>query len=93
MARRFEIVDGPSKWDLMLALFDRECCPSRMVTFSIRGPQMDLGKHPIFSESFEINEVSQEDGSGENWLFKGSCFSKHAHGFFSTRTRKGWLEY
>ena len=91
----FNIVGGPSRWDLMLAIFDGDFHHRRIVTFSL-DPQENL---PIRSLICTINEVGREDGSGENWLFEGETYypaeivsNYHIHGFFSTRTRTGWVE-
>lgn len=107
MATRFEIVDGPSKWDLMLAFFDYTCQHPRVVDFKIDDKEVKIGwidrpriVSSIVSLPFHIDTLSREDRSGETWNWKGVCskiehskieYSK-AKGFFSTKTRKGWLE-
>ena len=89
MAVRYDITDGPSKMDFMLSLFDGDTQHRRPVVFTLRGEGLT---------SFIIDGVEREDGSGENWIFKGSYYLGSisrilAHGFFSTRMRKGWIEY
>jgi hypothetical protein len=101
MATRFEIVDGPSKFDLMLALFDvgfKGKYP-RGVIFTIDDKQRKVGwsggQFPPLV--FLIDSLSREDGSCENWNWEGVCVEldiEHLRtkGFFSTKTRKGWVE-
>lgn len=96
-AVRNDIIQGPSKFDLMLALFDRKVNNPRHVDFKLSG-----GNVTTF---VVINGVEVEDGSGENWIFKG--YAKNAtatdhqgaktsstcFGFYRTDTRKGWIEF
>ncbi len=97
MAQRSNIVDGPSKFDLMLALFDSDSSHRRTVAFLLENPEAKQGDLQCASLNFVINEVGREDGSGENWLFDGyykvADRSGNARGFFSTRTRKGWVQF
>ena len=88
---RFNIVDGPSKLDLMLSLFDGDSGLRRKVTFLLERSLSRNHLHPV------INKVGREDGSGENWMFEGYCRKVNGQddlirGFFSTRTRTGWVE-
>ena len=55
----YDLYDGPSKWDLMLGLFDN-LSNSRNVTFGIR--DRESGQR----EEVEVclNSVAREDGSG-----------------------------
>jgi len=95
---RLNITDGPSKLDFMLALFDGDY-HRRKVEFCFEDPQRQPGDPTIPSLSFVVNEVSRGDGlwdCDENWLFKGyfpGNDNAPARGFFSTRTRKGWIEF
>ncbi len=97
MARRSNIVDGPSKFDLMLALFDVYSNRRRTVEFLLENPEAKQVDLQCASLNFVINEVGREDGGDENWLFKGyykvADRNGHVRGFFSTRTRKGWVEF
>jgi hypothetical protein len=84
-----QIVDGPNKYELMLALFDRRFDKPRPVTFKVlRRP----GYQPI-EVLAHIVSVSIEDGSGESWIIELQTedFSKYHHGYYSTKDRKGVL--
>lgn len=89
--QRFEVLGGPSKFDLMLCLFDNNI-PDRQRTagFLLDG----LGK---FVNDFIINGVEREDGSGEKWMLTGvrvvnGRIAGHMRGYYNTQTRRGWLE-
>ncbi len=96
MAHRFEITNGPSKWDLMLSLLDGDSKNRREVVFVVHeGIGHTEGMH------VRIDTLEREDGSGESWNFKGripyilrdfiASTEKKIEGHFSTRTRKGHL--
>lgn len=90
------LVDGPSKFDLMLALFDKD--KGRKVSFT--------DEHGMKYEA-SISMVESEDGSGESWNLKGSTtiwgaggkegdgkvhlLRYHFIGYFRTDRRKGHL--
>jgi len=92
MTTQINIVDGPSKFDLMTALFVWK--PERLrVEF-----KADDGA--IYKAS--INACEAEDGSGECWIIRGyaidasSVRSRSAEsyeGFFRTNTRAGFLRF
>ncbi|OGD66736.1 hypothetical protein A2442_01245 [Candidatus Campbellbacteria bacterium RIFOXYC2_FULL_35_25] len=71
----------------MLALFDGDHENRRKVEFVLVGG---------YTLPFLINEAEREDGSAENWNFKGLYQMGSGYypvfGFFSTRTRQGWVE-
>ncbi len=79
------IVDGPSKFDLMLALFDTG---GRTVAFRMKSDDTVQAR---------IHSVGIEDGSGESWLISGSykwldnvtCLFE---GYYSTRRRTGYFK-
>ncbi len=85
------IVRGPSKFDLMLALFDSKFPDFRTVVF-----QLEDGTH------FEANitGVQAEDGSANSWNFtatgrlntKSNEFA-HVHGYYSTAKRTGTVTF
>jgi hypothetical protein len=84
----FDIVNGPSKFDLMVSLFDNNAKPRRTVRFFLdHGHELDVA----------ITMIQQEDGSGESWNFTGTATyadggtSFHVRGYFGTRSRKGTL--
>lgn len=96
MARKQEtitITSGPSKFDLMLALFDSGPDRVRSVVFE------SWVNRAKTSYSVHLNSVEREDGSGESWNFKGTCRTPgapHSHqveGYFSTRIRTGTLKF
>ncbi len=88
------LIDGPSKFDLMLSLFDK----GREVTFTDEG---GMKYHAA------ISMVQSEDGSGESWNLSGSAVlhpagkppglrsSKdlrfHFVAYFRTEKRKGHI--
>lgn len=95
---RADIIQGPPKFELMLALFDRKVVNTRSVEFKLAGGN-NISAHVV------INGVEVEDGSGESWIFKGYVrrISMHpeesvppppsnCYGFYRTDTRKGWIE-
>ena len=59
-----KITGGPSKFDLMLALFDRKGSTPRIVEFTIEGSG-------IFPFQVFIDQVGIEDGEGEGWMITG----------------------
>lgn len=93
MAIHCRIVDGPSKWDLVLGLFDNTMSNPRSVTFTLdNGTTLEV----------VLNEIERKSGSGEDWCFKGGPrpfpWSREKErpfrtvgGYFDTRRRKGHL--
>ena len=71
---RFEIVDGPSKHDLMLACFE-----GKRVTFSLKGA------NPL--ETWWVG-VRAEDGSGNNWLLEFTSSDTKCSGYYNTVRRR-----
>ncbi|MDP3793910.1 MAG: hypothetical protein Q8R07_04110, partial [Candidatus Uhrbacteria bacterium] len=68
---QFSIMNGPSKFDLMLALFDRDPEPSdlpRTVIFML------LEDDGHATRSAMIDGVQVEDGSGESWNIEGQLW-------------------
>jgi hypothetical protein len=96
------IVRGPSKFELMLALFDHTMTNGRTVTFVVgNGAAMmheasgrELGLTGATRVEVAINEVGRESGDGESWLFKGYVpgGAKSVEGYYSTRTNTGRLK-
>lgn len=97
MVTQYQITDGPSKWDLMLALFDGDSASRHRVRFS---NELVDPRYPAVVYVC-IDELSREDGSGECWNFKGRAYQgvnewKHltnckVGGFFTTRQRGGHI--
>jgi hypothetical protein len=85
---RYNITNGPSKWDLMLSLFDGDYRHRREALFFL---QLGTIKDAV---PFLINELAREGESGECWNFKGLAGSHRCecHGFFSIKNRKGWVQ-
>ncbi|MFA5010101.1 MAG: hypothetical protein WC553_02640 [Patescibacteria group bacterium] len=88
MAARTQLKRGPSVGDMMLALFAPCGQYARPVNF-----YGDDGQHFIV----EILGMAKEDGSGNNWLFKGMAgpadqTREDCHGYFNTQHRTGWIE-
>lgn len=86
MANVTTIESGPSKYDLMLALFDRCSARPRPVTFTFRAES----RKPVETE-VHVEGVEIEDGSGESWIVTVNDWNgKVRHRlFYSTRTRTG----
>lgn len=85
-----DIVDGPSKFDLMTALFVWK--PTRpWVTFRLAD-----GRRVQAS----IVAVSAEDGSGESWNLEGNLAvsepggpSRRFRAYLRTSNRTGWMQH
>jgi len=80
---RHNIIDGPSKFDLMVSLFVGDSVHRHDVKFSFQEDS---------EASIVINDVKRESGNGETWFIIGYCEHKKVKGYYSTQTRKGWLE-
>ena len=95
---KMELVGGPSREELFDAL--RLGHEGRKTYFTI-APRKDLPDNPRFRVgplkiSVRVTGVSEEDGSGNNWLFK--LYDEHSqfgtnslHGYINTTTRQGWV--
>ena len=93
------IIGGPSKFDLMLALFDNQAPHGRTVIFHLEEDLDErLGKGRTERRfTATIDAVQAEDGSAESWNFKGKG---HYHvngvkfaveGYYSTKRRRGHI--
>lgn len=97
MTTQKNIVYGPSKFDLMVSLFEGNPTLRKRVSFSVDTgftTSAPPGKKLGMTEKIEIaiTGVSQEDGGGESWLFEGySNEHKKVYGYYSSQTRKGWI--
>jgi len=87
------IVNGPSKFDLMLSLFDGNKEPRRTVQFRVRS---ETGRMEINHE-VAVTLVQQEDGSGESWNFQGltwgQSISHRVRGYYSSKRRTGTFNF
>ncbi|MFA6105284.1 MAG: hypothetical protein WC725_01640 [Patescibacteria group bacterium] len=89
MATQVNIVDGPSKFDLMLALFENRTRPPKTLYFRCQRDD----KMKTFLLSVNITSLTREDASAESWKFEG-CFTstqRPVSGQFRTDTRKGYV--
>jgi predicted nucleic acid-binding Zn ribbon protein len=85
------LVDGPSKFDLMTALF--VWGPTRPTV------RMRSSDGTVYAAT--ITSCEAEDGSGECWNIKGVArrhatkiaFHEKFTGFFRTDTRKGFIRF
>jgi len=90
----FDILNGPSKFDLMLALFDSTIeCP-RTVELSIEERGQGALKMRYDGCKSVITQVGREFEENE-WNIKGYISTEDASlsfkGKFCTKTRKGWI--
>lgn len=90
---RYTIVNGPSKWDLMLAFFDKLGNRRRSVIFTMK----EGGPADSWTGEVVVNNLEWEDGSSESWNFKGYAtflgVKNGVRGYFGTMSRKGWIEF
>lgn len=81
MATQRKLTAGPSKFELMLSLFE-----GKRVTFTIEG---------VGAQETLVTSVGAEDDSHENWNIQGSLTQMELRkfkGYFDTRTRQGFIE-
>jgi hypothetical protein len=83
--RRLEIVEGPSKWDLLI----KSLGEGQPIEFTLKG----WGKFQAC-----IMCVRKEDGSGESWIIIGHLLGQAGHGYrpfrasYSTKRRGGFAK-
>ncbi len=79
------IVNGPSKFDIMVSLFEGQIAVRKFVTFQ-DDREMDY--------KIIISCIEREDGSGESWIFKGFDveLQKHVEGYYSSKNRTGHIK-
>lgn len=90
--KKYKILSGPSRWNLMMATFDRTSEKSRPVTFTL-----DQGVH---GDSWKLEVVltglNWKDLPEEEWKFEGTAtflgVVNGVNGFFYSDLRKGHLE-
>ena len=95
---RFEIKNGPSKWDMVLAIFDGDELHRRTVNFVVSGPPIVLGDLVLPSLPFVVDGAKRDHLSEDDWQIWGYPFCGYKHnrymkGFYSTQSRTGWLEF
>jgi hypothetical protein len=88
--RSFHIVNGPSKFDLMVSLFEGNPKHRRTVSFALEGirEEMQVG----------ITAVEQESGGGESWNWQGNLHNDkgaryRVKGYFGTKGRTGHFNF
>lgn len=83
MPQQPDITAGPSKFELMLALFDNTSAQERTVRFGVVQGALKSRLTVL------VNAVEREDGSGESWIIEGMCHGDPIEIYFSTKTRTG----
>jgi len=84
----YKIVNGPSKWNFMLSLFDGDRDHRREITLDVETLE---GNHSLPCV-YRVESVEREDDSGESWnLILRSQVGLKLKARYSTRTRKGSL--
>ncbi len=85
--QKFEIVNGPGKFDLMVGLFE-----GKPLTFSLTQATAEV------RVTVHLYEVGQEDGSCKSWLLEGRCYMPgHAldwvnfDGYYHSVNRRGHI--
>ena len=85
----FNTIGGPSKFDMMLSLFDGNKEPRRTVEFQLEGARAPITVY--------VTSVQQEDGSGESWNFEGGLTNYrrgfHLRGYYSSKSRTGHITF
>ena len=64
MASNHSIIAGPSKWNLSLALFDRNPGNPRLIDFEINRPSK-------FNVGVRVTSIQAKDDSGNHWNIEG----------------------
>jgi hypothetical protein len=84
----FNVVGGPSKFDLMVSLFEGNPKDRRTVAFKLEGLRQEI--------KVAITGVQQEDGSGESWNIEGWVMgepSAHVKVYYCSRGRSGFFRF
>lgn len=89
MATRRNIIDGPSKFDLMISLFAEGGADYNRVSFTVLEVE---GEEHTGEIHVAIMGMDRYDSGVNDWLFRGFSPCKIVHGSYSTKTRKGWIE-
>jgi hypothetical protein len=86
MANQYNIIGGPSKFDLMISLFDGALSATKPVEFCVNDCPLQIKRIRIVS-------IGREDGSGDSWNFTGvdteTTPALRVEGYYSTKNRKG----
>lgn len=84
----FSITGGPSKFDLMVSLFEGNPKVRKTVSFKLEGLRREI--------QVAITGVQQEDGSGESWNIEGWVmgeFRANVKAYYSSRSRSGHFRF
>ena len=85
---RINIVDGPSKFDLMMS-----CFGGKEVVFTITLPS---NRNKSMQIKTRWITVGAEDGGGENWIVEfhkwESSPTRIFTGYYNSQRRTGWLD-
>lgn len=88
--QKLKIMDGPSKFDLMAALFD-----GKEVDFTLAVQGNIVGQYRSEEVSVIILGVAIEDGSRNSWLIHGLIkdpSNRSFSGYYETRRRQGVMK-
>ena len=87
---RYTILNGPSKFDLVVSLAHGDSHNRHRVAFMIREEDSQARD---WEESVVIHRLERKDDPGEIWDFFGTGEQNYiTRASYSTQTRKGWLE-
>lgn len=98
MTHQYDIISGPSKWDLAIGFFTnlKKRINQDFTIVPNVAPQL-LEKSDKEQLVLRILDIGLEDGSGENFLIKGTVWRKEQtqkfSGYYSTRRRSGCLNF
>jgi len=103
MATKIKIIEGPSRFDLMLAIFDYRKQRPRSLELKVKvedGPEFRRGLYPRHLNVHAVCRYSLD--STDSWLIEGDLVLGNLPfegsglmpvlGRYNTRTRKGWLK-
>ena len=97
MAIRYQIEDGPGKFDLMLSLFTRSEVAFRaheQKQVSENAWQHNQ-KDPLAMVEVKITLLERVDNVGDEWTFLGNvlngCTLRFVKGYYSVKRRKGTM--
>ena len=88
--QRLEIIDGPTKWDFIKSLGNNPLDAQReLVKFKTLPNRQN---HTVAINM--IKRKNPEPEGDDEWLFEGTEVSgRKIKGIFSTKTRRGWMEF
>ncbi len=89
---KIEIVNGPSKWNLILALFEKRWLEFEIKILNSFDPDI-IATKKIKTSILRVERRVEKKKQEEEWVIDGSIpkESLFFKATFSTKTRKGWL--